>query len=83
MTTEDVWEIIPKSSLPTSAHIIWLLWSFKIKRNPFGQLTKHKAHLCVHGGMQEKEIDLNNKFAPVVNGSTVNLIIIIADMDLW
>ena len=29
LTTEDVWEIIPKSSLPTSAQIIRLLWSFK------------------------------------------------------
>ena len=27
--------IIPKSSLPTSAHIIRLLWIFKRKRNPF------------------------------------------------
>ena len=35
-TTEDVWEILPKSSLPTSAHIIQLLWIFKRKRNPFG-----------------------------------------------
>ena len=34
-TTEDVWEILPKSSLPTSVHIIRLLWISKIERNPF------------------------------------------------
>ena len=37
--------IIPKSSLPTSAHIIRLLWSFKRKINPFIELNKHKAHV--------------------------------------
>ena len=31
LTTEDAWEIIPKSSLPTSAHIILLIWIFKRK----------------------------------------------------
>ena len=39
-TTEDVWEILPKSSLPTSAHIIRLMWSFKFKREPFREHIK-------------------------------------------
>ena len=37
LTTEDVWEILPKLSLPTSAPIIRLIWIFKIKQNPFGE----------------------------------------------
>ena len=69
LTTEDFWEIIPKSSLPTSAHIIRLLWSFKRKRNPFGELIKHSAHVFVHVGM----IDFHNACSPVVNWSTVRL----------
>ena len=52
LNKENVWEILPMSSLPSSAHIICLIWSFKRKRNPFGELTKHKSRLCVHGGMQ-------------------------------
>ena len=80
MTTEDVWEVLPKSSLPTSAHIIRLIWSFKRKRNPFGDLTKNKARLCVYGGVQQGRIDFYNKFAPIVNWSTVRLIIMMADM---
>ena len=82
-TTEDVWEIITKSSLPTSAHIIQLIWSFKRKRNPFGDLIKHKARLCVHGGMQQEGIDFHNTFAPVVNWYTVRLIIIMYEMAGW
>ena len=56
LTTEDVWEILPKSPLPTSAHIIQLIWNFKRKRKPFGELIKHKYRLCVHGGMQQEGI---------------------------
>ena len=79
LTTEDVWEIIPKSFLPTSAHIIRLIWSFKIKINSFEELIKHKARLCVHGGM----IDFHNKFEPVVNWSTLSLTMTMVDMDGW
>ena len=80
LTTEDVWKIIPKSSLPTSARIIQLIWSLKIKRNPFGELIKNKARLCVHGGIQREGIDFHNTFAPVVNWSAIRLIIIMAEM---
>ena len=71
--------VIPKSSLPTSAHIIRLLWSFKRKRNPSGEIIKHKAHVFEHGGM----IDFNNTFAPVVNWSTVRFIIMMAEIAGW
>ena len=80
LTTEDVWEILLKSSLPTSAHIIRLIWSFKIKRNSFGKLIKQKYRSCVHDGMQLEGIYFHNTFALVVNLCTVKVIIIIADM---
>ena len=83
LTTEDVWEILPKSSLPTSAHTIRLMWIFKRKRNPFGELIEHKDRLFVNGGMQQEVIDLHNLFAPVVNWFTVKLIVIMAYMDGW
>ena len=43
LTTKDVWEIIPISSLPTSVHIILLIWIFKRKRKPYGELIKNNA----------------------------------------
>ena len=79
-TIEDVLEIIPKSLFPTSAHIIQLIWSFKWKWNPFGELIKHKTRLCVHGGMQREGIDSHNTFIPFVKYSTVRWIIMMAEM---
>ena len=83
MTTEDVWEILPKLSLPTSGHIIQLIWSFKRIMNPFVELIKHKACLCVHGGMQREGIYFHNAFTPAINWSTVRLIIMMAYVALW
>ena len=79
LITEDVWEIIPKSSLQTSAHMIRLLWSFRRKRNPSRELIKQKANVFIHGDM----IDFHNKLAPVVNWSTVRLIIMMAEIAGW
>ena len=83
MTTEDVWETLPKSSLPTSAHIIQLIWRLKRKRNLFGDIFKHKASLCVHGGMQREEIGFHSTFSPVVTWYTNRLIIMMTEMDGW
>ena len=83
LTTEDVWEILPKSSLPTSAPIIQLIWILKRKRNPFGELLEHKDYLCVHDGMQQEGIDLHNTFSPVVNWSTVRLLVMMDGMAEW
>ena len=79
LTTEDVWEMIPKSLIPTSAHVIRLLWSVKRKINPFRELIKHKARVFEHGGM----VDFHNTFAPVVNWFTVMFIIIMAEIYGW
>ena len=83
MTTKYIWEILPKSSLQTSAHIIQLICIFKRKSNPFGEIIKHKAHLCVHFGVQREAIYFHNTFAPVVNWSTVRLIIMMGEMAGW
>ena len=49
--------------------------------NVFGELIKHKACLCVYSGMQREVIDLHNAFTPVINCSTVGLIIMMVEID--
>ena len=83
LNTEDVWEIFPNSSPPTSAHIIQLIWRFKIFINPFEYIIKHKDRLCVHSGMKLEGVGFNNTFSPVVNWSIVMLIIMMDEMAGW
>jgi len=79
----DVFEIIPLKDKPRDRKLIKFIWSFKRKRSPIGVLIKHKARLCVHGGMQEKGVDYFNTFAPVVNWNTVRFLLTQAIMNGW
>ena len=53
------------------------------KQNLFGELIEHKDRLYVHGAMQQEGININNTFAPVVNWSTVRLLVMMAEMSGW
>ena len=48
-----------------------------------GELLKHKARLCVHGGMQRKGIDYWHAYAPVVNWSTVKIVLTLTQLAGW
>ena len=47
------WTVLPKSEVPKGTKTIMSIWPFKRKRYPDGRVLKHKARLCVHGGMQK------------------------------
>ena len=78
-----VWKLVKKTDMPKEAKLIRLIWSFKRKRNPLGQLIKHKVRLCVHGGMQRKGIDYWHTYAPVVNWSTVKMVLLLTTLAGW
>eukprot|EP00957_Ditylum_brightwellii_P077688 5903571-Ditylum_brightwellii.AAC.1 len=56
------------------------IWSFKRKRLASGQLMKHKACLCAHGGMQRWGVDFWETYIPVVNWITVQTLLFIASI---
>ena len=51
------------------------IWAFKIKHLPDGTITKHKARLNAHGGMQRCGVDYWETYAPVFNWISVRLIL--------
>ena len=72
------WSIVTRSTLPKSSKPIKAIWSFKRKRKPDGELLKHKARLCAHGGMQQWGDNYWETYSPVVNMLSVRLILAIA-----
>ena len=72
------WSIVHRSTLPNTARPIKAIWSFKRKRKPDGELLKHKARLCAHGGMQQWGDSYWETYSPVVNMLTVRLILAIS-----
>ena len=57
---------------------ISLIWNFKRKRNADGSLSKCKARTCCHIGQQELGINYWETHAPVVNRTSVRMMIIIS-----
>ena len=74
----DHWTKIERSSMPADTKTIMSIWSFKRKRYPSGQLNKHKARICAHGGMQTWGQNYWETYAPVVNWASIILLLSIA-----
>ncbi|MCH81780.1 hypothetical protein A2U01_0002572 [Trifolium medium] len=72
----QTWELVnPTENVRT----IDLKWVFKIKLNPDGGVSKHKARLVARGFLQKKGIDYNEVFAPVARHETIRIVVAIAN----
>ena len=65
-------------SLPKTAQLLNSIWSYRRKRKPTGELLKHKARICTDGSQQKFGIDYWQTYAPVVNWSTVRLVLVLS-----
>jgi len=68
------------SSLPNAAQLLNSIWSYRGKRKPTGELLKHKAKICTDGSQQKFGIDFWQTYAPVVNWSTIRLVLVLASI---
>ena len=76
----DTWEL----EIPTPhCRPIGLKWIFKLKKNPQGDVIKHKARLVVKGYSQRKGIYYEEVYAPVVRFETIRLLIALAALKKW
>ena len=58
------------------------IWSFRQKRdNIIGKVTKYKAIICAHGGMQEKGINYWETYAIVVQWTSVRMMLTLAAIE--
>ncbi len=69
------WDLVPR--LP-GMNILPSTWAFKIKRYPDGSVKKFKARFCARGDKQLEGIDYFETWAPVVQWSTIRIILILS-----
>lgn len=76
----STWEF---TDLPSDHKAIGLKWVFKVKKDPEGNLVKHKARLVVKGYAQIQGVDYDEVFAPVARLETVRLLLSLAAQGEW
>jgi hypothetical protein len=72
---KDAWDVVDRADwmkvLPST-------WAFKCKRYPDGRIRKFKARFCARGDRQVEGIDFFDTFAPVINWTSVRLLLILS-----
>ena len=74
------WELVPK---PANANIIRSMWIFRHKKNSDGSFERHKARLVGDGRSQQKGVDCDETFSPVVKPATIRTVLSIAVSRSW
>ena len=70
----DSWEVVDHTN---DKNVLALIWAFKIKQFPGGLMKKFKATICAHRDQQLEGIDFFETYAPVVQWTTVWLLLIL------
>lgn len=68
------WDVVDRTP---DMHVIEGTWALKLKRFPDGLIKKFKARFCARGDQQRKGIDYFETYAPVVQWTTVRLMLIL------
>lgn len=74
------WEL---TTLAPGQRAIRLKWVFKVKRDPAGNIVKHKPRLVAKGYAQRHGVDFDEVFAPVARMEMVRLLLALATHNGW
>jgi hypothetical protein len=69
------WDLVPQ--LP-HMNVLPSTWAFKIKRFPGSSVNKFKARFCACGDHQKEGINFFETWAPVVQWSTIQIVMVLA-----
>ena len=85
---QKTWEYIPRKDVPLDNDgkprpVLKGTWAFKLKRLPDGSPHKFKARYCCRGDLQREGVDYFETYAPVVQWSTVRMLLTMVLANDW
>jgi hypothetical protein len=75
MVDFDCWDYVKRTP---DMNVLPSTWAFKLKQYPDGRVKKFKARFCARGDRQKEGVDYFETWAPVVQWSTVRIVMILA-----
>jgi hypothetical protein len=69
---QRTWDTVDR---PMHKSVLKGTWAFKLKRLPDGTPYRYKARFCARGDMQTEGVDFFETYAPVVQWSTIRLLL--------
>jgi len=88
LVKQETWHPVDRKNVPSTENgsrrkILNGTWAFKLKRLPDGTASKYKARYCVRGDQQTEGVDYFETYAPVVQWSTVRLLLTMILANDW
>ncbi|KAL8103846.1 hypothetical protein AgCh_028150 [Apium graveolens] len=80
LTRNQTWDLVPPHP---SYNVIRCKWIYQIKHKPDGSINRYKARLVAKGFNQRPGIDFSETFSPVINPTTVRLMLSLAITNGW
>ena len=78
MLKNNIFKLVKRSVVPLNQRILRSVWSHRRKTTPSGEVYRYRSRLCVDGSQQQHGIDYNETYSPVVQWTTVRLLMIFA-----
>jgi hypothetical protein len=76
LVSQRAWTAVSrKEAVNKGANILKGTWCFKLKRLPDGAAYRFKARYCARGDLQQEGVDFFETYAPVVQWSTIRLLL--------
>ena len=83
-TSNGVWELVPKSSVPKGMEILPSVWAMKRKRRiATREVYKWKARLNIDGSKQTEGVNYWDTFSPVASWAAIRMVLITALLNEW
>ena len=72
LVQQRTWKTVPRTP---DLNVLKGTWVFKLKRLPDGTPSRFKARFCARGDLQREGVDFFDTYAPVVQWSTIRLLL--------
>ena len=74
LESKDSWTVVERTD---DMNVLPSTWAFKLKRFPDGTVKKFKGRFCARGDKQIEGIDFFETYSPVVQWTTIRLMLIL------